>query len=139
MSSTTTKNILLSQPKIGNGSESASTQLTHSVIEKDSETVVEIEIPGVDPSTVEVQCENNTLSVSCPRGQMSAPVDPTSDISKIKADIQWGLLTLRIPLPEAPQARVIKVSVHDFTEKTVQKPQTNSHTKATSKEFTAKA
>jgi HSP20 family molecular chaperone IbpA len=139
MSSTTTKSILLSQPKIGNGSESSPSQLVHSVLEQDSETVINIEIPGVDPSTVEVQCENNSLVVSCPRGQMTTPLEPASDISKIKADIKWGLLTLRIPVPEVPQTRVIKVSVHDFPEKTPPKTQTNSHTKTASKEFTAKA
>jgi HSP20 family molecular chaperone IbpA len=138
MSSTTTKNILLSQPKIGTGGESSATPLTHFVSEENSHTVVKIEIPGVDPATVEVQCENNVLSVNCSKGSFTMPVDPTSDISKIKADIQWGLLTLSIPLPEAPPTRTIKVSVHDFVEKSAPKSQTSSHTKTASKEFTAK-
>jgi HSP20 family molecular chaperone IbpA len=140
MSSTTTKNILLSQPKIGTGGESSVIPLIHTVSENESNTVVKIEIPGVDPSTVEVQCENNVLSVNCPRGSFTMPVDAASDISKIKADIQWGLLTLSIPLPEAPPTRTIKVSVHDFVEKSVPKAQTSEHrtTKTTTKEFTAK-
>jgi HSP20 family molecular chaperone IbpA len=143
MSSTTTKNILLSQPKIGNGGDHTPTPLAHHVSEEDSATVVKIEIPGVDPSTVEVQCENNVLSVSCPRGQVTMPVEPTSDISKVKADIQWGLLTLRIPLPEAPQSRSIKVNIHDLVEKAEQKVAPKAHatehrsSKASSKEFTS--
>jgi len=136
MSSTTTKNILLSQPKIGNGGESSETPLTHHVSEEGHHTVVKIEIPGVDPATVEVQCENNVLAVNCPKGSFTMPVEPTSDISKIKADIQWGLLTLSIPMPEAPPTRTIKVSVHDFAERSTPKAQPTKTT--SSKEFTAK-
>jgi HSP20 family molecular chaperone IbpA len=139
MSSTTTKNILLSQPKIGSAIEVSSALLTHNTRQTSTETVVEIEIPGVDPATVDVQCENNSLAIVCSKGQLNIPVEPTADISKIKADIQWGLLTLRIPAPEVPQARAIKVSIHDAAPKTEQRPTTKTHTattKASTKEFT---
>ena len=145
MSSTTTKNILLSQPKIGNGGEISAAPLTHFVSEEGSYTVVKIEIPGVDPATVSVQCENNVLSVECSKGSFTMPMEPTSDISKIKADIQWGLLTLSIPVPEAPPTRTIKVSVHDFVEKPAAKTHSSEHrssrssSSSSSKEFTAKA
>jgi hypothetical protein len=57
--------------------------------------------------------ENNLLQVNCTNGELTLPIDPTIDVSKIKADILWGMLTLSIPLPEVPEARTIKVSVHD--------------------------
>jgi HSP20 family molecular chaperone IbpA len=138
MANTTTKNILLSQPKIGSATDVASALLSHTAHQTETETVVEVEIPGVDPSTVNVQCENNSLIIFCSKGQLSVPVEPTTDTSKIKADIQWGLLTLRIPAPEVPQALSIKVSIHDTAPKTEQRPAAKTHTatKVTTKEFT---
>jgi HSP20 family molecular chaperone IbpA len=143
MSSTTTKNILLSQPKIGSNSESVISSLTHQVSSSSEETVIEVEIPGVDPSTVEVKCESNTLVISCSKGQFSTYLEPSTDISKIKADIQWGMLTLKIPAPEIPQARAIKISIHDVPPKVeakaAQKPpavETRSVNKTPQKEFT---
>ncbi len=139
MSSTTTKSILLSQPKIGFAPDTTTVPLAHSTHQVDTATIVEIEIPGVDPATVDVQCENNNLAISCSKGKLTIPVDPTIDASKIKADIQWGLLTLRIPAPEVPEARAIKVSIHDAVPKTEQRPTTKTHTattKVSTKEFT---
>jgi HSP20 family molecular chaperone IbpA len=143
MSSTTTKNILLSQPKIGSNSESVISSLTHQVFSNNDETVIEVEIPGVDPSTVEVKCESNTLTISCSKGQFSTYLEPSTDVSKIKADIQWGMLTLKVPAPETPQARAIKISIHDVSPKPEAKPAPKSSTvetrpvnKAHQKEFT---
>jgi len=115
MSSTTTKNLLLSQPKAGQSEGVPQTYLTHSVEQKDNSTEIRVEIPGIDPSTVNVEFENNTLHVNCARGVLTLPVDLTVDTSKIKADIVWGMLTLTVPLPKPPEARSIKVSIHDAT------------------------
>ena len=111
MASTSTKNLLLSQPQAG--------QLTYSPLppalpfsssyEQDLQ-VVKVEIPGIDPSTVEVGCEGNVLKVSCEKGEYTQQLDPTIDASKIKAAIMWGLLTLVIPTPPAPVSHTIKVS-----------------------------
>jgi HSP20 family molecular chaperone IbpA len=137
MSSTTTKNILLSQPKIGSAPDNSATSLVHTVYQNANDTLVQIEIPGVDPATVDVQCDSNNLTISCSKGKLTVPVDPTVDTSKIKADIQWGMLTLHIPAPEMPQARAIKVSIHDAAPKVEQRPATKTHTtKVTAKEFT---
>lgn len=113
MSSTTTKSLLLSQPKAGQFAGVPVTYLTHSAVHKDNSTEILIEVPGIDPSTVNVEFDNNTLHVECPRGVLTLPVDLSVDTSKIKADIVWGMLTLTIPLPKPPEARSIKVSVHD--------------------------
>jgi hypothetical protein len=78
---------------------------------------VKIEIPGIDPATVGVNCENNTLYVSCERGAVIVPLVPTSNITKIEADILWGMLTIRVPVVEPPAARAIKVSVLDAVKK----------------------
>ena len=113
MSSTTTKNLLLSQPKAGQFEGIPATYLTHSVEQKDNSTEIRVEIPGIDPATVNVEFDNNTLHVECARGILPLPVDLAVDTSKIKADIVWGMLTLTVPLPKPPEARSIKVSIHD--------------------------
>lgn len=123
MSAVTAKNLILSQPKTGQSDAQPVTLLTHTTYAEESATVVKIEIPGVDPSTVDVSFENNNVHVNCERGTLSLPVDPTIDTSKIKGDILWGMLTLTIPLPAPPVAHSIKLSIHDavkaskFTEK----------------------
>jgi HSP20 family molecular chaperone IbpA len=113
MASSTTKNILLSQSKIGQGDGVQVLTLPHATIQTEHATEVKIEVPGIDPSTIAVGFENNQLQVHCEGGELLLPIDPSIDVSKIKADIRWGLLTLSIPLPEPPAARTIKVSVHD--------------------------
>jgi HSP20 family molecular chaperone IbpA len=72
-----------------------------------------VEIPGIDPSTVNVEFDNNTLHVECASGVLTLPVDPTVDTGRIKANILWGMLTLTVPLPKPPEARSIRVSVYD--------------------------
>ena len=89
------------------------TILPHTSTLTEENTVIKVEIPGVDPSTVEVSCESNILQVHCERGSFTYSVDPTIDTSKIKADIQWGMLTLSIPVPPQPVARSIKINFHD--------------------------
>lgn len=110
MSSTSTKNILLSQPRIGQNEVSV-VALAHTIKSESGETTVEIEVPGVDPSTIDVNCEGTTLTVACAKGQLTIPVDPTVDTSKISADILWGMLTLTIPAPAVPAPQSIKVNV----------------------------
>ena len=79
--------------------------------------VFRVEIPGVDPSTVSIECENYTLRISCERGTLSVPVTPTTNLGQIKADILWGMLTLTIPQPLPPAPQAIKVSIHDAVKK----------------------
>ena len=113
MSNTNTRNLVLSQPKASQGDTVQVLTLPHTTIQTETSTDVKVEVPGVDPSTIGVGFEHSLLQVSCDRGELTLPIDPTVDVSKIKADILWGLLTLSIPLPEVPEARTIKVSVHD--------------------------
>jgi HSP20 family molecular chaperone IbpA len=75
---------------------------------------------------VDVQFEGNTLFIKCERGELNLPVNPTIDTAKIKADIQWGMLTLTVPLPTPPESRSIRVSVHDAVKKAPGKPSEES-------------
>jgi HSP20 family molecular chaperone IbpA len=117
MSSTTTKNILLSRIKAGQGDAIALPTLVHNSTTTDSHTEIQIEIPGVDPSTVSIHCEGTVLTVSCSKGAVTVPINALSDASKIEADILWGMLTLKVPLPPEPVSRDIKVNVVDVVKK----------------------
>lgn len=122
MSQVANKSLLLSQPKSGQAEGPVIVTLPHTSTLTDTATEIKVEIPGVDPSTVDVNFEDNTLFVKCERGELNLPVNPTIDTTKIKADILWGMLTLTVPLPTPPQSRSIKVSVHDAVKKAPGKP-----------------
>jgi HSP20 family molecular chaperone IbpA len=113
MSNTTTKSILLSQPKIGQNEVIPTVALTHTVINTEKTVEIKAEVPGVDPSTIEVGFGDHTVHVRCSKGELSVPINPSVDISKIKADIIWGMLTLVIPLPAPPASGKIKINIHD--------------------------
>ena len=117
MSTTLTKNILLSQPKAGQGVECPTTTLPHTTAITETHTVVQVEIPGVDPSTVGVNCEGGILRVSCEKGEANVGLDPTVDTSKIEAEVLWGVLTVRVPLPKEPVSRSISVKALDAPHK----------------------
>ena len=121
MSQVVNKSLLLSQPKSGQAEVDPIITLPHTSTLTENATEIKVEIPGVDPSTVDVQFEENTLFVKCERGELTLPVNPTIDTTKIKADILWGMLTLTVPLPTPPESRSIKVSVHDALKKTPSK------------------
>ena len=87
--------------------------LPNEVTEDEFGTTIKVKIPGVDPSAVDVDCKSNVLTVSCECGEFVHLVDPTTDTTKIKAGIQWGILTLIIPPPPAPVAHRIKINIHD--------------------------
>jgi HSP20 family molecular chaperone IbpA len=105
--------MLLSQPKIGQSEATPTVTLTHTIVGTEKEIKIKAEVPGVDPSTIEVSFEEHTVYISCEKGKLSVPLTPAVDITKAKADIVWGMLTLVIPLPEPPASGKIKVSIHD--------------------------
>jgi HSP20 family molecular chaperone IbpA len=124
MTNATGKNILLSQSKAGASDDIQVITLPHNAHRNSNSTEVKVEVPGVDPSTIEVGFDGNQIQIRCERGVLSLPVDPTVDTSKIRADIVWGMLTLQIPLPEPPASRSIKVNIHETTA-----PKAKSHSK----------
>ena len=134
MSNTLTKSLILNHPKSGQTVESSTILLNQtSSHNEDGSVVVSVEIPGVDPSTVEVSCESNILKITCPKGEVTLSVAPGTEVSEIKAEILWGLLTLRIPPAAAPSVQTIKVNLLDTVKKA---PVKSSGTKLQS-EFTS--
>jgi HSP20 family molecular chaperone IbpA len=126
MSNTLTKSLILNHPKSGQTTEEPVVFLTQTVsLNEDESSVVTVEIPGVDPSTVEVSCESNIVKIVCPKGEATLNVVPGTDISEIKAEILWGLLTLTIPPAAAPSVQTIKVNLLDTVKKTPAKPLAN--------------
>lgn len=117
MSQVGNKSLLLSQPKSVQTEGIPVVTLPHTSTLTETATEIKVEIPGVDPSTVDVNFEGNTLFVKCERGELTLPVNPSVDTAKIKADILWGMLTLTVPLPTPPESRSIKISVHDTVKK----------------------
>ena len=128
MSNTLTKSLILNHPKSGQTIEEPVVFLTQTVsLNEDESSVITVEIPGVDPSTVEVSCESNILKITCPRGEATLSVAPGTDISEIKAEILWGLLALTIPPAVAPAVQTIKVNLLDTVKKAPVKPPGNKH------------
>ncbi len=115
---------MLSQQKIGQPDNTQVLTLPHTETQTDTTTEIKVEVPGIDPSTIEVDFVNNQIQIHCEHGGLNIPVDPAVDTTKIKADIVWGMLTLQIPLPEPPASRTIKVNIHETTA-----PKAKSHTK----------
>jgi len=123
MSNTLTKSLILNHPKSGQTVENSTVLLTQtSSHNEDGSVVVNVEIPGVDPSTVEVSCESNILKITCPKGEAILSVAPGTEVSEIKAEILWGLLTLVIPPAAAPSVQTIKVNLLDTVKKAPVKP-----------------
>ena len=94
------------------------------------EFVVEFDLPGVDPSAIELSVERNVLTVKAERRptlrdehvEMQVAERPlgvysrqlflgeTLDTEHIHADYQSGVLTLRIPVAEKAKPRTISIS-----------------------------
>lgn len=113
MANVATKSLILSQPKANQTETISAPTLVYTTVNTETSTETQVEIPGVDPSTVNVDFESGSVFIQCERGILTVPIDPTVDPSKIKADILWGMLTLSVPLPKPPVARSIKVNVSD--------------------------
>ncbi|WP_432546012.1 Hsp20/alpha crystallin family protein [Kineococcus sp. SYSU DK004] len=95
------------------------------------EFVVEFDLPGVDPSTVELDVERNVLTVRAqrpvhegtdemiaaerPRGVFSRQLilGDNLDTERISAGYRAGVLTLRVPVAEKAKPRRIEVQHAD--------------------------
>ena len=100
------------------------------IYESDEELVVNLDLPGVDPKSVDVRMENGVLSI---RGErqfdtnrnpeafhrlerfhgpfaraftLSTPVDP----DKIRANFNAGVLTIALPKAEAAKPKRIQIA-----------------------------
>jgi HSP20 family protein len=94
------------------------------------EFVVSFDLPGVDPSAIELDVERNVLTVKAERRQLPAGenvqmqlserpqgvfsrqlfLGDTLDTDRIHADYDAGVLTLRIPVAEKAKPRRIEIA-----------------------------
>ncbi|AZI59263.1 hypothetical protein EH165_15075 [Nakamurella antarctica] len=100
------------------------------------EFVVEMDLPGVDPASIDLDVERNVLTVKAerkplqerefvaserPRGLFSRQLilGDTLDIDNVKAGYDAGVLTLRIPVAEKAKPR--KIQIRQASEHTSQR------------------
>ena len=95
----------------------------------DGHFVVHFDLPGVDPSSVELNVERNVLTVKAervpnygddvelqvaerPRGVFSRQLflGDTLDADRVEASYDAGVLTLRIPIAEKAKPRKIEIT-----------------------------
>jgi HSP20 family protein len=90
--------------------------------------VVEFDLPGVDPDSVDLDVERNVLTVKAerptkegdtemiaaerPRGIFSRQLflGDTLDVDNVEANYEAGVLTLRIPVAEKAKPRKIEIT-----------------------------
>jgi HSP20 family protein len=95
------------------------------------EFVVEFDLPGVDPSSIDLDVERNVLTVKAERPRKDNESDmiaaertrgvfsrqlflgDTLDLEKIDANYTAGVLRLRIPVAEAAKPRKIAITTGD--------------------------
>lgn len=117
----------LAQQLAGRVQESASS-MAMDAYRRHDEVVVHFDVPGVDPRSIEVTAEHNTLTVRAERRWESEPDDlliarerpqgmfvrqlmlgEELDTEKIDAAYEAGVLTLKIPVAPAAKPRKIEV------------------------------
>lgn len=99
---------------------------------KDTDFYVHLDLPGIDPDSIDLTVEQNVLTIRAERPQVS-PDDvemivserPTGSFSRqlflgetldadtIAADYRAGVLTLRIPVREAAKPRKLAITSSD--------------------------
>ena len=93
--------------------------------------VVELDLPGVDPSTIDLDVERNVLTIGAerkskiedkdvvaaerPTGTFSRQLilGDTLDTENVSANYEAGVLALRIPIREQAKPRKIEISSGD--------------------------
>jgi len=97
------------------------------------EFIVEFDLPGVDPASIDLDVERNVLTVRAerqglpgdrellaaerPRGVFSRQLmlGDTLDTDRVQAGYQGGVLTLRIPVAERAKPRKIQITQSEET------------------------
>ena len=95
---------------------------------EDDTFVVELDLPGVDPGSIDLDVERNVLTVKAERPGASSGVEliaaerprgvfsrqlflgDTLDTDRIEADYDRGVLRLRVPVAEKAKPRKIEVT-----------------------------
>ena len=119
----------LSQQVFGNpGTNARPTVMPMDAWRAGDEFIVEFALPGVDPSSVDLDVERNVLTVRAerpalngdqelvaaerPRGVFSRQLilGDNLDIDRVRAGYEAGVLTLRIPVAERAKPRKIEIT-----------------------------
>ena len=105
-------------------------RLDYEVFRSEDGVVLSIDIPGIDPSTVELTVEGRSLELSASRPS-SIPANSKAvvrnrrngsvnqafqlserlDSDKLSADYNFGVLTVTIPVAESSKPRKVEVGV----------------------------
>jgi HSP20 family protein len=107
------------------------------VYETDSEIVVKVAVPGVNPDDINIQVSGNTVTISGEtrdeqedsgknfyqkqlrygKFSQSVVIPTTIQVDKAEANFRNGILTLTLPKSEAVRSKQIKVKVEDKPKK----------------------
>jgi HSP20 family protein len=112
-----------------NGTRSHSAILPMDAYRQDGHFVVHFDLPGVDPSAIDINVERNVLTVKAERkpaygegielqanerlrGTFTRQLflSDSLDTDRVEATYEAGVLTLRIPVAEKAQARKIEIT-----------------------------
>jgi HSP20 family protein len=118
----------LSQQLMGSlGTTTRPSTMTMDAWRAGDEFVVEFDLPGVDPGSVDLDVERNVLTVRAERPPLSAEYELLAaerprgvfsrqlilgdnlDTEKVQASYSAGVLTLRIPVAEKAKPRKIEI------------------------------
>ncbi|MDQ3885819.1 MAG: Hsp20/alpha crystallin family protein [Actinomycetota bacterium] len=120
----------LAQQMFGyNGTSSRPAAMPMDAYRQGDQFVVQFDLPGADPSSIDLDVERNVLTVKAertpiygedvevqvterPRGMFSRQLflGDTLDAERIEAHYDAGVLTLRIPVAEQAKPRKIQIS-----------------------------
>jgi HSP20 family protein len=112
-----------------NGTRSHPAIMPMDAYRQNGQFIVHFDLPGVDPSTIDLNVERNVLTVKAerrpaygedielqaserPRGTFSRQLflGETLDTDRVKASYDAGVLTLTIPIAEKAKARKIEIT-----------------------------
>ena len=122
----------LAQAVFGNGTGSHPGIMPMDAYRHEGQFIVHFDLPGVDPSSIDINVERNVLTVKAerkpaygedielqanerPRGTFSRQLflSDTLDLDRIEARYDAGVLTLYIPVAEKAKARKIEITGGD--------------------------
>jgi HSP20 family protein len=128
----------LSQQVFGNlGTPARPTAMPMDAWRAGDEFVVQFDLPGLDPESVDLDVERNVLTVNAERPALSGELEMVAaerprgvfsrqlilgdnlDVDKVAASYEAGVLTLRIPIAEKAKARKITISSSNENHKVI--------------------
>lgn len=121
----------LAEQVLGQGTTARPTVMAMDAWREGDEFIVEFDLPGVDPGSVDLDVERNVLTVRAERPQLDGDnellaaerprgvfsrqlvLGDNLDLEKVEAGYQGGVLRLRIPVAERAKPRKISIATSD--------------------------